>query len=97
MTNYARGRRIEYRVMRDLEDSGYTVYRTAGSHGHFDLIAYKPGDVVRFYQIKYSRKPSATKDELDAFNAAPLPKPSKAFLYHYQRGHLIPVVHSRKG
>lgn len=39
MNRYAKGRRLEYRAMADLRAQGYSVLRTAGSHGVFDLIA----------------------------------------------------------
>jgi len=49
--NYHAGRAKEYRTMRCLEQSGYETYRTAGSHGTFDVIARAKGD-VRFIQVK---------------------------------------------
>ena len=39
--NYVRGRAKEYRVKAKLEKEGWTVLRTAGSHGPFDLVAIK--------------------------------------------------------
>ena len=36
---YRKGARYEYYVKRLLEEKGYLVVRTAGSHGPFDLIA----------------------------------------------------------
>ena len=41
ITNYIRGRNFEYRVKKLLEKKGYIVFRTAGSHGLFDLIGIK--------------------------------------------------------
>ena len=38
--NYRRGVRAEYRIKKLLEDTGYTVVRAAGSHGHCDLVAW---------------------------------------------------------
>jgi Holliday junction resolvase len=53
MTRYHKGRRFEYQVKRWLEDKGYLVLRTAGSHGFVDLIAVgKLGEVI-FYQLSY--------------------------------------------
>ena len=37
--NYNRGVRFERKVKAEYEALGYTVLRTAGSHGKFDLIA----------------------------------------------------------
>jgi len=38
-TNYQKGRNFEYRVKKYLEEKGFFVVRSAGSHGIFDLIA----------------------------------------------------------
>lgn len=42
MSHYRRGRSFEYTVKKWLEDEGFSVIRSAGSHGEFDLIAYRP-------------------------------------------------------
>ena len=52
MTNYARGRRIEYRARDDLARAGYVVIRAAGSHGAADLCALKDGCPPLLVQIK---------------------------------------------
>ena len=43
-TNYRKGASFEYACKGKLENQGYTVLRTAGSHGFADLIAIKPSD-----------------------------------------------------
>lgn len=49
--NYRRGRAAEYRIKKLLESTGYTVSRSAGSHGAIDIVAWdKLG--VRFIQSK---------------------------------------------
>jgi len=48
-TNYHRGRNFEYRVKKYLEEKGYFVVRSAGSHGIFDLIAIEKLD----YGVSY--------------------------------------------
>jgi len=48
---YATGYRIERRAVKMLEDLGYIVVRSAGSHGPFDLVAISPDD-IRLVQIK---------------------------------------------
>ena len=40
---YKKGARYEYYVKQLLEEEGYLVVRTAGSHGPFDLIAIDKG------------------------------------------------------
>lgn len=39
--NYAAGRRYEYACKKKLEAEGWTVLRTAGSHGDADLVGYR--------------------------------------------------------
>lgn len=54
--NYLRGRRLEWQVKKDLEDKGWLAVRTAGSHGHWDVIAFKDDDIhdisVKLIQCK---------------------------------------------
>lgn len=45
MSNYVRGRNFEYRVKRMLEESGWIVFRFAGSKP-LDLIGFKHGKVI---------------------------------------------------
>ncbi len=40
--NYLKGRAKEYRVMKEWREKGWTVVRSAGSHGLFDVIAISP-------------------------------------------------------
>jgi len=54
-TAYVKGRKLEYATMADLEDNGYTCWRTAGSHGKTDIIALKPGELL-FIQCKLDGK-----------------------------------------
>lgn len=49
--NYNRGRANEYKAMRILEKAGYNVFRSAGSHGVFDIIAYNSNG-LRLIQCK---------------------------------------------
>lgn len=51
--NYQKGRRKEYKIKKELEESGYIVLRTAGSHGFADLIAIKPGRTCHKGEIKF--------------------------------------------
>ena len=51
MTNYSRGANFERRVQKFLIGLGWHCTRSAGSHGLFDLIAFKGGE-VRLYQVK---------------------------------------------
>ncbi len=59
--NYLAGRRFEYRAMQELKECGYTVMRTAGSHGPFDIIAIhtQAPHVVEMVQCKIVDTPAA--------------------------------------
>ena len=41
MSNYQKGRRVEYEVAQVFKNAGWTVTRAASSKGPFDLIATK--------------------------------------------------------
>ncbi|MEM4323916.1 MAG: restriction endonuclease [Candidatus Nitrosocaldaceae archaeon] len=66
--NYLKGRNFEYKVKKYLEQQGYVVLRTAGSHGIYDLIAIKfePEPSIIFIQCK-ARLGSSTKEKLGRF------------------------------
>jgi hypothetical protein len=63
---YIKGRRLEYKVKKELEKNGYIVIRSAGSHSPFDLVALKQTTFeesetsivltfsVNFLQLKYN-------------------------------------------
>jgi Holliday junction resolvase len=46
MSNYSRGANFERRVRKHLEQQGWVVFRSAGSHSPADLIALKAGEVM---------------------------------------------------
>ena len=60
MTNYQKGRAFEYRIMHDLEEVGYSVQRSAGSHGLYDVIAWNESH-FRLIQAKVGK--GITTDE----------------------------------
>lgn len=51
--SYEKGRRFEYLVKEKLEQAGYMVIRSAGSHSPFDLVAVGKEDIM-FIQCKNS-------------------------------------------
>lgn len=51
MTNYERGRRLEWDTVKDLDDNGYATIRAASSKGIADVVGFKPGQVL-FIQAK---------------------------------------------
>lgn len=50
--NYRAGRAFEYEVMNIYRELGYAVIRASGSHGEYDVIAYKPSERPKFIQCK---------------------------------------------
>lgn len=55
-SQYERGARKEYELMKELRAAGWpVVLRMAGSHGLCDVIAIDPRiKEIRVYQVKYS-------------------------------------------
>jgi Holliday junction resolvase len=39
--SYKKGARAEYKLKSELEKAGWTVVRSAGSHGYWDLVAFR--------------------------------------------------------
>ena len=64
MTNYQRGRTFEYQVRDHLQDRGFVVVRSAGSHTPADLVAL--GDLVPWLvQVKRDgRLPEAERQAI---------------------------------
>ncbi len=56
--NYQRGRSREYRVIKSLQDEGYTCIRAAGSKGMFDIVAVGPKG-IRLIQVKLNKGPTS--------------------------------------
>lgn len=65
MTNYSRGRKLEYAARDELIIRGYIiVIRSAGSKGPFDLVALSPSDVVLIQVSKKGVKRKADIEKL---------------------------------
>ena len=77
-SNYVRGRNFEYTVVNDYREAGYEAFRTAGSHGKFDVIAIHPETgCVELIQCKLVDD-EATKDRLQKkFRENPPFKPAR--------------------
>jgi len=72
MSNYFKGRRIEYEAKQLLETLGYTVCRTAGSHSPFDLIAFNRFK-LRLIQCKYTASKGSFKREMSTIRGILVP------------------------
>lgn len=85
-TNYARGADFERRVKRRLEDDGWLVLRTAGSHSPIDLFAGKLGFEPLAIQCKSGKKKMSVKEKATLYQAAAM---FRAFPVIYERGMLM--------
>lgn len=61
--NYLAGRRLEYETIKTKQNEGYEAVRTAGSHGKYDVIAFKIDRKPQFIQCKRAAN-EATADRL---------------------------------
>jgi len=64
-SKYLRGRRAEYKVIKQLKADGYTTIRSAGSKGLWDIVGYK-FDIYRWLviQVKVNKKPTLKEMKL---------------------------------
>lgn len=62
--NYKRGRDAEYECMQQLREEGFTAFRTAGSHGMFDVIAVND-TIIRLIQVERIKKGKSTRKTRD--------------------------------
>jgi len=63
--SYQKGRRKEYKIKKALEEVGYIVLRTSGSHGFADLICIdKKIKIIRFIQCKPDKFSNKAKQRL---------------------------------
>lgn len=50
---YGKGRDQEYKIMKKLREQGYIAFRSAGSHGMFDVIGIHTGKkIIQMIQSK---------------------------------------------
>ena len=73
MSRYTIGRSYEYKLKKFLEQSHWRVVRSAGSHGSFDLIAFRdniPG--ARCIQIKKTASQRGLNQLFKKFKPEPL-------------------------
>lgn len=95
--NYNRGRIKEWEAKKILEKEGFTVLRTAGSHGCADIIAAlydPPYEEVWFIQIKRFKKTATTaqkhavvNEASSKFEEARIPPIVNRAILIYQDGH----------
>jgi len=65
MSKYSLGANIEREIKTHLEENNFSVIRSAGSKGCFDIVAFN-NSVLKFIQVKYvkdKKHMKVTKDE----------------------------------
>lgn len=77
MSNYTKGRAYEYTTMELWRSKGYSVIRAAGSHGLYDLIAFKLDRKPELIQCKVVKTESLAKGLLKKFKLET--KPSSTY------------------
>lgn len=63
LSNYSRGRNLEYAAKKRLQEAGFAVFRCASSKP-VDLVAVKHG-LVMLVQCKTGLKPYISRDEVE--------------------------------
>jgi hypothetical protein len=70
--NYLRGRRFEYEYANLMREQGFTIARTAGSHGLFDLIGInEKNGMVELIQCKVTEDPTEARRLIRSFKESP--------------------------
>jgi Holliday junction resolvase len=87
--NVGRGRRTEERSIKILKADGYTVTRSAGSRGVWDLIGIRRTDVV-LVQVKMRRWPKSK--ELRRMREFVCPKGVRRLIHRWRAGQIEPDV-----
>lgn len=77
-SNYRRGVRLEYLLMRQLRVQGYKVMRSAGSHGLIDVHAWNDKEAL-YFQVKNGKR-AYTDDDIAELIEMTRPPNAKVFL-----------------
>jgi len=84
---YAQGRRIEYKVIEYFEKNGYpSAWRTAGSHGPFDVIAISASEIVLAQVKSYREKMGTYKEDIKKLRKLEVPPSVKKVMVIYKIG-----------
>lgn len=78
--NYVAGRRFEWDLMKVMKLKGFKCIRASGSHGEYDIIAYRVDQKPLFVQCKVTKTPKEGERLLKKFKEETVP--SK--YYHQQ-------------
>lgn len=72
-SNYVAGRAFEYETMRTWEARGYMAIRASGSHGAYDIIAFRPDRKPEMVQCKRTSDLATANRLLLSFKADTVP------------------------
>lgn len=86
-TRYRTGRALEYKVVKEWKAKDYHVVRSAGSHGLYDVYAWRPDRPSEFIQCKRVMKRAEGERLIRKFKESPPTIPSS---YYHQ--HLVVYV-----
>lgn len=77
--NYQAGRRMEYESVKRWRAKGYDANRSAGSHGHWDVVAVRSGRSVELVQCKVVSDEASAIRLLKKFTEQPPFLPSERY------------------
>lgn len=72
-SNYLAGRQLEYDLMSSWREKGYNAVRTAGSHGLYDVVAFRVDRKPEFIQAKRVGTESEAKRLIEKFKKETVP------------------------
>lgn len=88
----AKGTRIERKVIKLLERSGYEAHRTPASLGVWDVIAWLPNGPMRCIQVKGGKTPWCSPAERELMTEAPVPSGATRELWQWRDYERHPVI-----
>lgn len=71
--NYKSGRAFEYETQKRWEEKGYATIRASGSHGQFDVVAFRSDRKPEFIQCKVCNDEAEAKRLLKQFISDTIP------------------------
>lgn len=96
--SYNKGRAAEYKTMCMLERAGYICFRTAGSHGLFDVIAFLKSDqtelelpIIRAIQCKATKY--IAKEDIAYLKSCNLPETVQKEIWHFRPRQKVTIIH----
>lgn len=87
--SYLKGRRLEHRARKILEDAGFSVTRSAGSKGAVDLIAF---DALSFRLISVKCNDYASAVEREALQLLPRPANASVEIWRFKDRSRHPII-----